>query len=67
MGITDFTLPTMYRWVMSERGRAMTLHPYRCGHYPGSGRADKVLEQAQLDGESQYRAVSSFVGRAARV
>ncbi|MBP2681684.1 MAG: Transketolase domain protein, partial [Candidatus Krumholzibacteriota bacterium] len=29
MGITGFTLPTMYRWVCSERGRAMTLHPFQ--------------------------------------
>jgi transketolase len=63
MGITDFTLPTMYRWVTSERGRAMTLHPFREGHYLGSGRADRVLQEAHLDAESQYRAVCSYVGR----
>jgi transketolase len=66
MGITGFTLPTMYRWVRSERGRSMTLHPFAQGHFLGSGPASKVLEEAGLDGESQYRAVSSFVGRAAR-
>ena len=40
IGITGFTLPTMYRWVRSDVGRAATLHPYRHGHYPGqrSGR-----------------------------
>ena len=61
MGITDFTLPTMYRWVCSERGRAATLHPFRAGHFLGSGRAEKVMEEARLDGESQYRAVRSYV------
>ena len=28
MGITGFTLPTMYRWVRSEAGLAATLHPF---------------------------------------
>jgi len=66
MGITGFTLPTMYRWVRSERGRAMTLHPFAQGHFLGSGPAEKVMEEARLDGESQYRAISSFVGRSVR-
>jgi len=63
MGITGFTLPTMYRWVRSERGRAMTLHPFAQGHFLGSGQAEKVMEEARLDGESQYRAICSYVGR----
>jgi len=63
MGITDFTLPTMYRWVTSERGRALTLCPFRDGHFLGSGRADRLFEEAHLDGESQYRAVCGYVGR----
>jgi len=67
MGITDFTRPTMDRWVTSRRGRSMTLHPFRQGRYPGSGRAEKVLEEAGLDGEGQYRAVSAYVGRSVRV
>jgi glycolate oxidase FAD binding subunit len=29
LGITGFTLPTMYRWIRSERGRRMTLHPFK--------------------------------------
>ena len=37
MAITGFTLPTMYRWVHSEAGLAASLHPYRNGHYLGSG------------------------------
>jgi len=67
MGITGFTLPTMYRWVRSERGRAMTLHPFAQGHFLGSGQAEKVMEEARLDGESQYRAICSYVGRSVRV
>jgi transketolase len=67
LGITGFTLPTMDRWILSERGRAHTLHPFRDGHYLGSGKAAKVLAEAGLDGESQYHAVLRYVteGRAA--
>ena len=61
MGITGFTLPTMYRWILSERGRAMTLHPFLKGHFLGSGQADKVLAEAGLDGESQFRAIVKFL------
>jgi transketolase len=62
MGITGFTLPTMYRWICSERGRKMTLHPFQKGHYLGSGQADMVLAEAGLDGESQYKAIKRFLG-----
>ncbi len=61
MGITGFTLPTMYRWVCSERGRGMTLHPFRTGRYLGSGVARMVLRQAGMDGESQYEAIKRYV------
>ncbi len=61
MGITGFTLPTMYRWVCSERGRAMTLHAFQKGRYLGSGQADKVMREAGLDGESQFEAIMKYV------
>lgn len=61
MGITGFTLPTMDRWVTSPRGRAATLHPFRRGHYLGSGSGESVLREAGLDGESQARAILAFV------
>ncbi len=67
MGITGFTLPTLYRWVRSDRGRAMSLHPFGQGHFLGSGRAEKVLEEARLDAESQYKAVCSYVGKSVGV
>lgn len=60
MGITGFTLPTLYRWVRSEAGIARSLHPFRNGRYPGSGQAEKVMEEAGLDGESQLRAVLKY-------
>jgi len=65
IGVTGFTLATMYRWITSDRGRAATLHPYKKGHFLGSGQADKVIEEAGLDGESQAEAIAAFV-RAAK-
>lgn len=64
MGITGFTLPTMYRWIRSDRGRRMTLHPFQKGHYLGSGQAEMVLAEAGLDGESQFRAILRFLEHA---
>jgi transketolase len=61
MGITGFTLSTMYRWVCSGRGRAATMHPFQKGHFLGSGQADKVLAEAELDGKRQFEAVMKFV------
>ena len=61
MGITGFTLPTMYRWVTSERGRAATLHPFMKGRYLGSGPGHRVLEEAGLDGTSQYQAIKRYI------
>jgi transketolase len=61
MGITGFTLPTMDRWIHSDLGRAHTLHPYRRGHYLGSGQGPMVLAEAGLDGASQARAIKAYV------
>jgi len=61
MGITGFTLATMYRWILSDRGREMTLHPYRKGHFLGSGQAHMVLAEAGLDGKSQFKAIVKFL------
>ncbi len=61
MGITGFTLPTMFRWITSDRGRALTLYPYQHGHFLGSGAGERVLAEAGLDGESQYRAIKRYV------
>jgi transketolase len=61
MGITGFTFPTLYRWVRSDYGRAVSLHPYRNGHFLGSGQGETVLAEAGLDGWSQYRAIKRYV------
>jgi len=61
MGITGFTLPTMFRWIRSDSGRSMTMHPYQKGHYLGSGQGEVVLAEAGLDGESQFRAIKRYL------
>jgi len=61
MGITGFTLPTMYRWIRSNRGRELTLHPYREGHFLGSGQAHMVLAEAGLDGKSQFKTIMKYL------
>jgi transketolase len=66
MGITGFTLPTMYRWVTSKSGRAQTLHAFTKGHYLGSGQAHKVLEEAGLNGEGQWQAIKKYAAAMAR-
>jgi transketolase len=67
LGITGFTLPTMYRWIRSDAGRVMTMHPFMHGHYPGSGSGRAVIAEAGLDGESQYRRICEFIEARARV
>lgn len=61
MGITDFTLATMTRWVRSDHGRAHTLHPFRQGHYLGSGSGAMVMAEAGLDGASQFEAIQAYL------
>ena len=67
MGITGFTLPTMYRWVRSDVGRAHTLHPFQKGHYLGSGVGEMVVHEAGLDGEGQFAGIRAYVEALGRV
>lgn len=60
MGITDFTLPTMYRWVRSHEGLRRTLHSFRGRKYLGSGQAHMVLREAGLDAEHQMKAILDY-------
>ena len=66
MGITGFTLPTMFRWVTSELGRSMTLHPFLKGHFLGSGQGEMVLAEAGLDGKSQAKTIKKYLDALAR-
>jgi transketolase len=61
LGITGFTLPTMYRWIRSERGRKMTLHPFKRGHFLGSGQAHMVLAEGELNGEGQFKTIVEYL------
>jgi transketolase len=61
MGITGFTLATLYRWVRTDAGRAASLHPYRKGHFPGSGQGAAVMAEAGLGPEDQYKAVRGWL------
>jgi len=61
IGITGFTLPTLFRWVRSDRGRAASLHPFRHGSYLGSGQGYMVLAEAGLDGHSQFEALRDYL------
>jgi transketolase len=61
MGITDFTLATMTRWVRSDYGRKHTLHPFRHKHFLGSGPGAIVMAEAGLDGVSQFEAIRAYV------
>jgi transketolase len=61
MGITGFTLPTMYRWIRSDFGREMTMHPFMHGRYPGSGSGRAVIAEAGLDGASQVKRIREYV------
>ncbi len=60
MGITDFTLPTMYPWVRSNEGVRRTLHSFRSGRYLGSGSASKVLEEAGIHAQGQLKAILDY-------
>lgn len=62
MGITGFTLPTMYRWIRSDLGRTHTMFPFQKGHYLSSGVGDMVVHEAGLDGEGQMARIKAYVG-----
>ncbi|MCG6987706.1 MAG: hypothetical protein LJF06_05955 [Gemmatimonadetes bacterium] len=66
MGITGFTLPTLYRWIRSDVGMAHTMYPFRKGHYLGSGPGDMVVFEAGLHGEGQYREIKKYLDALAR-
>ena len=61
MGITGFTLPTMYRWIVSDLGRTHTMYPFMKGHYLGSGAGDMVIHEAGLDGQGQYEGIRKYL------
>ncbi|PIE90769.1 MAG: hypothetical protein CR997_03855 [Acidobacteria bacterium] len=61
MGITGFTLPTMFKWVTSTHGRKNTMYPFKQGHYLGSGQGYRVVEEAGLHGTAQFKAIETYL------
>lgn len=61
LGITGFTLPTMYKWITGFESRYNILHPFRKGYYLGSGSAESVLHQAGLDADTMYEEVKKYI------
>jgi transketolase len=61
MGITGFTMPTMYRWVTSDFGRAHSLFSFSRGIYPGSGKAEAVLKEVGLNGPAQWESIQKYI------
>jgi transketolase len=61
MGITGFTLPTTYRWIRSDLGRANTMYPFQKGHFLSSGVGDMVVHEAGLDGEGQTQRIKAYL------
>ncbi len=60
IGITDFTLPTLHQWIRSNNGLRRSLHSFRGGHYLGSGSASKVLEEAGVNAEGQFKTILAY-------
>jgi len=61
MMFTGFTVATTYRWIMSERGRAFTMYPWKSGNFLGSGQGDVCLEQAGMHAEAQLETIQRFI------
>lgn len=62
MAVTGFTIDTMYEYLLSEKGREASLHPFKNGVFLGSGPGSEVMKQAGLDAVSQVKAIEEFVG-----
>ena len=60
MGMTGLTLPTLYRWITSPEGRAHSVHAFGKGHFLGSGKAHKVLEEAGFHPDGQWASIKKY-------
>ena len=61
MAITDFTLPTMRRWLKSVKGEEFSLYPFKNGKYLTSGQAADCYKEAGLDAETQYKQIKKYL------
>lgn len=60
MGVTDFTLPTMDCWLLSDLGRRHTVFPHKSGKYLASANAAKVYEEAGMASGDILKAVIGY-------
>lgn len=60
VGITDFTISTMYYWIRSSYGIKKSLHAFKNGKYLGSGKGEAVLREAGLDAKSQIKMIKEY-------
>ena len=61
MAVTGFTIDTMYEYLLTEKGRDFSLHPFKKGIFLGSGPGGEFLKQAGLDVKSQIASIKEFV------
>ena len=61
MAITDFTIPTMYKWLKSVKGVEFSLYPFKQGKYLTSGQAADCYKEAGLDGETQLKQIKNYL------
>ena len=61
IAVTDFTIPTMRRWLKSVRGEEFSLCPFKQGKYLKSGQAKDCYKEAGLDGESQLKQIKNYL------
>ncbi len=61
MAITGFTLPTMYKWIGSEKGRSHSVSPFKKGRFLSSGKADRIMREAGIDAEAQLAEVEKYI------
>ena len=61
MGITGFTLATMYRWVRSEAGLEARCTRTARATTSAAARARSCSPRPGLDGESQFSAIKEFL------
>lgn len=61
MGLTDFTMPTMDTWLLSDYGRQHTLYPQKKGGYLGSASAANIYKEAGMDAAGILAALRAYV------
>ena len=61
MGLTDFTLPTMHAWLLSEKGRRHTLYPFKHSGYLGSAGAANIYKEAGMDAAGVIAAIKAYM------